>query len=287
MADIITLDELLANNHGKALTIDIIKDAYRTARLLPITFYRVQEGTHIFRVRSHRKFNFPKDISYRTEGVEIGRANGAGHSVFYGSMSAPSLDQALLTVCMETSKLMRDQKKGHQTFTVGVWKVKREFEVPMLHNPDPRTWDTQTLQANIGLSNQIAALGPDGDNVVKLIQIVNREFSKRVRTTEPGTNYLMSAAFADLMYEMKFPGLIYPSVETIGAGRNIALLPATVERCLKPDGAQFVQFHRDGEVIDKMYVCQYEMAFGNRIPYGWVKMHPDYAHNRPFIEDPV
>lgn len=283
----LTLDQLLAGDYDvQTLSVKKVKDAYRQAKFLPFTFYTVYPGVHIQRVRAKKRYHFPAAVSYNPDPdkVEYGRANEEKNSLFYGSLSSVELEHALLTTCMESSKLVRDQKHGHQTFTVGVWKTKHGFEIPILHHPEPSA-DPMREKHRLALAKDIENFPQeDRERILKLQKILAREFSKRVPTTADKKDaYLLSAAFAELMYDRGFAGLAYPSVETDGKGQNVALLPRTVERCLKPNGAQLVQFHWAGN--DSFRVCQHEMAYGKHYPYRWVKMHPQYAFGMDFIED--
>jgi hypothetical protein len=285
----ITLEELLSGDHNKTLSISGVQDAMQLAERLPLTYTTLQKGVHVFRARAHsasKRFYFPRDISYKTDldSVKMGRANDKGKSMFYASCRSGPLPQALLTVCMETSKLLRDQKKGYQTFTVGVWKVKKPIELPILHALRPKGFDPKSAAARDELEQMRMALPEDIRNKVnRLHELLSREFGKRVPSGAAPETYMVSAAFADMVYKMKHHGLAYPSVETEEMGQNIALTPWAAEKWLQPVGAQLVQFHMESD--QQIFVCQYDTAFGKQIPWSWTHLHPGYALNRPFITE--
>lgn len=285
---VITIDDLLAGGNGKSLTVENVQAAFRSALFLPTTFLTIHEGQHIYRARAHnsdRRFHFHRDVSYRTdlESIKMERANVAKKAVFYGSVGTDELNRALMTVCLETSKLMRDQKKGVQTFTIGVWKVVKSFEVSMVHTANERGISLSSAAMIHGLDEMTRRLPAEAQpNVNKLRTLLDQAFSKRVHSDAPKETYLISAAFADLlMFEQGNMGVAYPSVETQSQGRNIALHPFVVEDYLEPAGSQLVQFHVEQ---DRTYVCQYEMSVGKRSPWYWIQMHPKYAFNRPWQE---
>jgi len=185
---------------------------------------------------------------------------------------------------METSKLMRDRGIGHQTFTVGIWKVKKPFTILTLVPPKTLGVLARDVGAYAATQQQPQGMEADDRHRFDLFQrLIEREFRKRVRSDASSDSYTISAAFSEFIYEKLGVGLAYPSVETDGMGQNVALLPHVVEECLKPAGAQFVQFHRSGE--DESTLCQYKMAFGNYHPIRWIDMHPKYAVFREFILD--
>lgn len=282
----ITLDDLW-NWEGKtSLTIDEVRAVIETCFPIPVEAKYIEKGTHIFRARPTKRndpFSFYRDMSYPTElwRIDQGRAQKEKHAVFYGAISTAKLKHAIMTVCRETSKLMTDGKVGHQTFCVGVWEVKRPFMLPILMAPKPISNAPFAEERKALLEQELQEAMTDRNRLDQFQRLINREFSKRVHSDQPRSVYTISAAFAEFIYDRLGVGLGYPSVETDGMGQNIALLPHIVENCLKPAGAQYVQFHRSAE--NETALCQYQMGFGNNHPIEWIHTHPKYSLFRDFI----
>ncbi len=289
MDEKLTLKELCSGEHEKELTLKKVQDAIRTLGKLPLTTLTIPKGALIYRARSHRsatRFHFPQQVSFNPdlESVRMGRANAPGKPMFYGSYSYAPLVKALLTVCMETSKVMRDKKLGFQTFTVGVWEVRRPISIPMLHGKNADFYDPMAAEIRDDMEKRSTSLTETlREKVAMLNLLLSREFGKRVASTDPSEKYLVSAAFADMLYDVGSDGLAYPSVEANSNGQNVALTPFAVQKWLVPVGAQLVQFHRKGE--EEYQVCQYAVAYGSGIPWSWTDLHPRYAFNNPFIND--
>lgn len=167
----------------------------------------------------------PEELKHK---VEEGRFNRSSESIFYGALTdfnAPELTRYFLACEIEQNLLKIPNNKF--SFTTTKWWVIRSFPAIVFifdakycsNNLIKEAFDA--FQANpvyLNLSN-------DKKEVLKLITI---ELAK----PKPLYGYLISNIIFDFYKKKGFYAIIYPGVQSLYQGTNIALVPKFVDKYL-------------------------------------------------------
>ena len=200
-----------------------------------------------------------QEVSYNPDFAtcRFNRANWEGDSVFYGSIS-DDIMMSYHTSGLEISGLMKNPNPlCSETVFVGKWVLQHDTEFVFVGGGDNLLKKTErTIKRNEALVNHIVKY-PENVLSLKLIDsFLCNEFSKNV---EDGRRweYKLSAGYSTLVKGYSWPGILYPSVQSNGAGLNIAIFPQFVD-----DGlikleyiAASIYYKRDKDIVNE-YVME-------------------------------
>lgn len=207
---------------------------------IPIVPFYIRKGICILRGRRGGGYIKRSQMTYCPvdKCTSMQRATLPGQTMFYGVISDDQshLENARAIVTSECSKLCRDgiNSIGRETFSVGQWEVVRPLHIVSLINDN--TYENVDNNALLNQLREAFVLfhGEHNSSEAEIVlsKYISSEFSKAVKDDH---EYLISATIAtDIIHEMKFDGIVFPSVQLGGqAGLNIALIPRTVNRKLR------------------------------------------------------
>ncbi len=235
-----TYIEELKNINLKDSNPDSIRNILQN-HIFSCTPLYINNGTCILRVRKGGGFKERKEMTYCPieKCHNLQRASLAGNTMFYGVISdnQRNLENAQVVATSECSKLCRDgvESVGRETFTISHWVVIKQLNVisfitdktfPEINDNDILNYIRNTTKQHLTKNSILEE--------TQLSQFLSDEFSKKVNPDE-NYQYLISATIAtDIVNDMGFDGIIYPSVQLSGQGGvNIAIKPQAVDNKLK------------------------------------------------------
>jgi len=226
------LEKLDLKSATKDIIIGILTRLLRHAGVVT----RLQAGTVICRTVScnHLKGEYPtkaSQISYNPDliGSSFGRANWAGNSVFYGCISSEFIAANDATYFELLDNLIKNPADiAQELFVVGTWVLQQDLDVITLSgNFKVETDADKSRNAELTL---FLTDYPENREALNLIdRFLCNEFSKEVSRQE-NWRYKISAAYAEFLKQDNWPGLIYPSYQSQGAGINIMLYSDVVDK---------------------------------------------------------
>ncbi len=250
--------ELTEDNHIAVMEALVA----RSQVYLPSTPSSLETGMKIYRARTHKKstdrFRTRRELSYHPDfqSVKLGRANLRKQPIFYGAVAAKEMSQPWAIANLEVSTFPPPKV---QTFTTSVWEVVKPIEImPLVPLKKQAGRMEIAMELHTALWDQIAAVPEDHrERTIELLTILGEEFSKEVTDDK---EYLLSAAFAHLIYSAGFGGIAYPSVRSDFRCFNVAIVPEVVNTHMKLVGAQVTQMqsifcpkHRCHELVTPHY----------------------------------
>lgn len=196
---------------------------------------------HLFRVRKNFKNRYREPyknlccIGLPPANVTpFGRANNEYEPVFYGSGDG---DLALFESCQ---KLTGSEKFVPQNFTMGIWKVKENKKlrlVPVIDSEIAQK-DRVDIQEAIKISDKLMKDQLSSEKVIKTSKIISRFFAEQFAKSEikSPNDYKISSFFSKYISEInklsqvKFDGILYPSVAHKFRSENVALFPESINK---------------------------------------------------------
>lgn len=226
-----TLEELKRLDFSKSSPsqiIDIITDC--PVAIVPY----IIKGAYILRARRGKGFKERSEMTYRPAQFCTGyqRASLPGETMFYGVISDNQNHQenARAVCASECSTLCAEgmESIGREFFTLSYWKIKEQLKVFSLITDTtfPNVQDNKLL--NLMRDNFLTVHKDSSDYEKKLAHFISDDFSKRVIDD---TDYMFSATLTtEIINDMGFDGVVYPSVRLSGqGGLNIALKPYSAD----------------------------------------------------------
>jgi hypothetical protein len=114
---------------------------------------------------------------------------------------------------------------------LGQWIVKKPFIVASLGLHSNIAKVNQQAQDMLSFHNEACdSLDERGRAVEAVGKFLSREFSKKVKNEK---EYLISAAYGDILFQRGIGGILFPSVKADGKSFNIALRNDVVDDCLE------------------------------------------------------
>jgi hypothetical protein len=161
-----------------------------------------------------------------------------------------------------------------ETFVIGKWVVTNEIPLVNLSG----NLKHNNLATSSRYNSLYDSISKYPENIISLKMIDSylcSEYVKQVPNKEKW-KYKVSAAYADFIKSNHWPGLIYPSLQTDGAGYNIALFPESIYDYIKFERAALMTYYKRGESLGNEITME---AFpdGDRLRWKEVykyKMHP-------------
>ncbi|HEY4196294.1 MAG TPA: RES family NAD+ phosphorylase [Mucilaginibacter sp.] len=254
------IKSLELNSIGKLEMIEHISKLNRHVSVI----HKLPAGTII--CRSVNNFledkRYPKtiqEISYNPdlETSRFNRANWDKESTFYGSIS-DDIMKSYETSCMEIIKLQQSEKQiCQETIFVGKWILQKDLDFIFVGGGSKLINITnKTKSRNELLVNYITKYPEDVLSLKMIDSFLCNEFSKTVNENERW-NYKASAAYSTFLKNNGHPGLMYPSVQSNGAGLNIAIFPHIIDNgTLKLEYVSASIYYKRGKDIVNEYVME-------------------------------
>ena len=223
------IEELRAldfNNSSPEQIIDIITDC--PIAIVPY----IVKGAYILRARRGKGFKQQSEMTYCPIQYCTGyqRASLPGRTMFYGVISDDQKHQenARAVCASECSALCMEgpESIGREYFTLSYWRIKEPLKVFSLITDTtfPNVQDNKLL--NIMRDNFLTIHKDSTNYEKKLAYFISDDFSKKVIDNR---EYMLSATLTtEIIDDMGFDGVVYPSVRLSGqGGLNIALIPSS------------------------------------------------------------
>lgn len=203
--------------------------------IIPLQTVTWTDEYYIFRARRNLNNEFQKPFNYITEiGIpekanSYGRANSLDEPIFYGSHQG---DLTLFECCQNVGQF------DLQNFTMGIWKVKKNCKLNLvILKPTDEILEQRKDLIKISdiFNNSISDLK---ENEKEYSTIVTSFFSKQFTKSDIANenDYKISAYFTDYVRnigkwsQLKFDGIIYPSVANKFRGENVAIFNSSLHK---------------------------------------------------------
>ena len=176
------------------------------------------------------------------------RASWEGESAFYGSIETEKL-KGYYTCSLEVLAELQENNKeiDCETFVVGKWIVKKEIN--LIHISGTLKNNSIAVSERYNTWFKSSSKYPENIIPLKLIDTyLCDEFVKDVPKNEKW-KYKVSAAYSDFVKKDNWPGLIYPSLKSDGAGYNVALFPETLYDYIEFERAALITYYKRGKSI--------------------------------------
>ncbi len=198
-------------------------------------------GKRILRGRINEKpheFDKISKVSYKPSEFNktYMRASTPNKTMFYGSIVPEILGEkepptARITVIYEISEFARDPESvGEQLITFSVWEVQEDIKlISLVHYKkfERPTELSKQLQADF---EEFIKQHPDKEESTReIVEFLGEQFAKIV-SPDKDYNYLISACYSEIITELGFDGVLYPSVKLAGEGINVAIKPESVSK---------------------------------------------------------
>jgi hypothetical protein len=224
-----------------------IRELFAKFKEFGVIVFKIPKGRHIYRslkMKSENDRFWNKErISFNPYPSNYGRANLPNKPIFYGSITTEKEyskrllnenDEFQNTVhgyflnVLECSEILGSlEKEGKEFFTIGMWEVKEDIEVIVIHDENDR--NHLSIELKIACKNFFNQLSEDRKELfTSLHSFLSKEFSKKV-LPENENQYKISANFSQHIIDIGLSGILYPSVKAEGEGFNVALNPKLFE----------------------------------------------------------
>lgn len=228
------IDDLLSNIDGLCLMITDFHDT--TDAKYPKEIERAVNNSI-----KEPEFNSGSRISYKPLEYNSNylRASTPKNTMFYGSviseidLNLEEIKNARIVGAMEVSSLIRSSEiiEGWSRMTFGKWVVTEKISLATIIDPT-KTYEKPYLNKlrdeYLIFLEQVSEY--ICENTKKWLKFLAEEFSKYVAN---GNNheYLISSKFTELLLtNLKYDGIIYPSVQSDGYGLCVAIHPRAMKK---------------------------------------------------------
>ncbi|MTK53518.1 hypothetical protein [Paludibacter sp.] len=249
-------------------------------KIIPFVTAILKKGNYIERGRINGQeqiFNSESELSYRTDNENIkeyGRANCPGQSMFYGAVKSEFIDYPRIVNLFEISDLFRDGdliSDGEFIFTVGKWKIKKDFEVVEI------VFDKKTIERipeirkayEYHLDNLKKDFPDKIEEYSAVLEFFSNEFAKKDISSD--NDYKISAVYTNMAIENKgHKGVLYPSVRTEGQGRNVVLPIETVDKYLELEKVAMFKIVKHGDKAEISNIAVALELGENNAEFNWI-----------------
>lgn len=260
--------EKLRNLDFANSTPDDVRELLSDIKILCVPFY-IKQGTYILRGRKGGGYIKRSQMTYCPveKCTSMQRATLANQTMFYGVISDNQAHQedARAVVTSECSILCREgiNSIGREVFSVAHWEVIKPLHIVSLINDTtyPEVKNNALLNQLRDAFDKFHGGIQSSENEKKISRFVSSEFCKVVKND---CDYLISATIAtDIIKDMDFDGIVYPSVQLGGQGGvNIALTTKSVNRKLKFKRTLEQTLYKNGG----RSFLRLEKAYGKKLP---------------------
>ena len=212
--------------------LELLKQTGKIGYIL-VTFHK---GKSLMRSRPNKfgeKFEQKSDYSYKPQKLNLTyqRASTPNNTMFYATsipekIEQGELDNARVIGVFETVPMLRElNSSGYQKISFGRWVVKREINlIAIIHEETYYNENSYTRELVNAYHDFMKNAPPEIiDKSLKFQSYLASEFSKE--DIKKDCDYMISALFTQMVVDMGFDGVIYPSVRVGGKGFNVAITP--------------------------------------------------------------
>lgn len=201
---------------------------------------------------------YVSQISYNPnlDQCPFNRASWEKETAFYGCVTSEIL-QSYNTSQMEIIGDL-EKKTDHiaqELFVTGKWILQKDLHLVLLSGNLKNS--VKITESRNGTLYDFIIRDKENLLTLKLIDsFLCEEFSKAVENNEKW-KYKISASYSNLIKNDNWPGLLYPSVRSIGAGMNIAIFPKIVDDgIIKLERAAGIIYYKRGDKMVNEYVME-------------------------------
>lgn len=231
----------LSNLDLSTYPVDEVHGSLKKLGSFGVILFILKPGKRILRGRINTlsgEFDNISKVSYKPMEYNktFMRASTPHRTMFYGSI-VPELcvnnepQTARITIINEISEFARDIKSvGEESITFSVWEVQKEIRlISLFHNEgfERPTELSKKIQSEFEIIMQSY---PDKlESTLEIAKFLGEQFAKIVPKNED-FRYLISACYSEIVTELGFDGVLYPSVKLAGEGINVAIKPESVSK---------------------------------------------------------
>jgi hypothetical protein len=186
-------------------------------------------------------------LSYNPNAASCGfnRASWQGETAFYGSVATDKI-QPYYTSGFEVLSDLESSENDidKEDFVVGKWTIKKQL--PLVHLSGYLKHNDQVSLDRYNSLYDTISRHPESIISLKMIDsYLCEEFAKKVPKNEKW-QFKVSAAYSGFIKNDGWAGMLYPSLQTDGAGYNIALFPNEVDKYLTFERAALMRYYKRG-----------------------------------------
>lgn len=252
----------------RSATIDEVKVLVRPLLRCGFSTVTYPAGKPLFRGRvlgTDESINDTQKISYPPvdKVPELNRASTSKYQVFYGAeyRKVNDRDVGEATVTFEISNIYDSNfDSPFELIGMGYWIPTSDFTVVSVglhsdiakNNPDAKSISE--------LHNDIAQGIPEMEPaMIAVAEFISNEFSKKVDSGNDH-EYLISAAIGDLIFDLGFSAIMYPSVKFGGHAFNIAIHHECIDAIWECQHAYILKMRLiKGKAFSDYHLVSYEI----------------------------
>jgi hypothetical protein len=197
-------------------------------------------GKYIYRARlneNEEHFYSKCQLTYKPQQYNktCQRASTPNMSMFYGSIlpeefEKEDLDEVRVVPTFEAIPWLRDKtSKGVKHITYTKWIVTQDIKlIAILQHGNFYDKSSYTRKLMDDYEVSLNQIPNHKDETVAFMTFMASEFAKEVDGSND-YNYLISAAFSEILVKKGYDGVLYPSVRLEGKGFNVALTPQAAD----------------------------------------------------------
>lgn len=219
--------------------------------------FTLHQGKYISRSRINcigERFSKISELSYRPAYLNktCQRASLPEQTVFYGSLlpskyKKEELSELRITPVLEGIDFIQDKlSKGYSRATFSLWHVIKDINlIAILHND--KFIENNPLSAELVANfNYLASSFPKFQSTIIIQNFLAEEFGKEVIDDY---DYAISAVFSDMIINLGYDGVLYPSVKLTGETYNIAIEPQAANTKLQLKFVAECPIYKSGDRI--------------------------------------
>jgi hypothetical protein len=176
------------------------------------------------------------------------RASWKGQTAFYGSVATKELESYYINAFELLTDLQESANDlDRESFVVGKWIVTKD--IPLVHISGSLKHNEYHTSARYEALWKSFEQYP---NHMIPLQAIDRFLCEEYVKTVPSEEkyqYKLSAAYAQLLKDDNWPGILYPSVKSDGAGYNVALFPETLKDIIVFERAALFTYYKRGKSL--------------------------------------
>lgn len=230
----------------------------------------LHEGKIIMRGRPNyngERFSTKSEMSFKPQerNKTYQRASTPNKTMFYATLIPENieegeLDNMRVIGVFEALPWLRDKtSSGLQKISFGKWLVKKDINlIAVIQHDDYYNASSYTR----GLADDFKRFTEQypelKDETLAVFDFFAKQFAKDVKPGDHHYEYLLSAVFTEMIVNMGFDGVIYPSVRTEGKGFNVAITPEATDNCLEllVAGECSIYKYKATSVIDNDFIVE-------------------------------
>ena len=192
--------------------------------------------------------------------MKYNRASSDRDPIFYGCISniLKQTEIGLTGISFEASNLLTDKNlKDSEYFAFGRWCPSEDLTVAVVGLNSPLSKNNSDIQSMLQFQNSIFKdINIKLESIQLAQEFLGTKFSKKVKNE---FEYKISAAYSELIFDLGFDAVLFPSVANRGYVSNIAIHNEIVDKFLFCDAAAI---RRDRKIAKKEVISDYFLVCG-------------------------